>query len=60
MRNPFASLERALFWTLAIAAFAAAAVGLGARAADRIAVAYEQQRSNYAIVRVLAPEGEEG
>ncbi len=60
MRNPFAGLERALFWTLAFAAFAAAAVGLGARAADRIAVAYEQQRSNYAIVRVLAPEGEEG
>lgn len=60
MRNPLAGLERALFWTLAFAAFAAAAAGLAARAADRVAVGYEQSRTNYAIVRVIAPEGDEG
>lgn len=59
MRNPLVGFERALFWTLAFAAFAATAVALGARAADRLAVSYEQQRSNYAIVRVIAPEGDE-
>jgi cell division protein FtsX len=57
MRNALAGIERALFWTLAFAAFAAAAAGFGARAADRLAVSYEAQRASYAIVRVLAPEG---
>ncbi|MGQ0531287.1 MAG: hypothetical protein ACT4OF_01175 [Caulobacteraceae bacterium] len=60
MTNPFVGVERALFWTLAFAAFAAAAAGLAARAADRVAVGYEQARSNYAIVRVLAPDGPAG
>ncbi|WP_135211085.1 FtsX-like permease family protein [Vitreimonas flagellata] len=59
MRRALPGVERALFWTLVFAAFAAVAVALGARAADRIAVSYEQQRTNYAIVRVIAPEGEE-
>ncbi|MGD9979634.1 MAG: hypothetical protein AB7H66_07555 [Hyphomonadaceae bacterium] len=60
MKNPFVGMERSLFWTLAFAAFAAAAVGIVARAADRVAVDYEQTRSNYAIVRVLAPDGPVG
>jgi cell division transport system permease protein len=60
MKNPFVGMERSLFWTLAFAAFAAAAAGLAARAVDRVAVGYEQQRSNYAIVRVLAPDGPVG
>lgn len=60
MRNALVGVERALFWTLAFAAFAAAAAGLAARAVDRVAVGYEQSRSAYAIVRVLAPEGPEG
>jgi len=59
-KNALTGLERALFWTLAFAAFAAAAAGLAARAVDRLAVAYEQSRSSYAIVRVLAPDGPEG
>lgn len=57
MRNALAGIERTLFWTLAFAAFAAAAVGLAARAVDRVADSYEVQRMNYAIVRVVAPEG---
>jgi cell division transport system permease protein len=60
MRNALTGVERALFWTLAFAAFAAAAAGLGARAVDRLAVQYETQRNAYAIVRVLAPEGPTG
>jgi len=60
MRNALTGVERALFWTLAFAAFAAAAAGLAARAVDRIAVNYEAQRSAYAIVRVVAPEGPAG
>ena len=60
MKNALTGVERALFWTLAFAAFAAAAAGLGARAVDRIAVRYEQQRNAYAIVRVIAPEGPAG
>lgn len=60
MKNPFAGVERALILTLVFAAFAATLAGLGARAADRLAVHYEQQRSAYAVVRVLAPEGPEG
>jgi cell division transport system permease protein len=57
MRNALTGVERALFWTLAFAAFAAAAAGLAARAVDRLAERYEQDRTGYAIVRVLAPEG---
>lgn len=57
MRNALAGVERALFLTLVFAAFAATLAALGARAVDRIAVAYEIQRDSYAIVRVLAPEG---
>jgi cell division protein FtsX len=60
MKNALAGVERALFWTLAFAAFAAAAAGLAARAVDRLAVEYESQRNAYAIVRVLAPEGPAG
>lgn len=60
MKNALAGLERAVFWTLAFAAFMAAAAGLGARAVDRIAVDYGTQRSTYAIVRVIAPEGPAG
>lgn len=59
MRNALAGVERAMFWTLAAAAFAAAAAGLAARAVDWVASKYEVDRSNYAIVRVLAPEGPE-
>ncbi len=60
MRNALVGVERALFWTLAFAAFAAACAGLAARAVDRVAVHYEQSRSAYAIVRVLAPDGPAG
>ncbi len=59
MKNALAGVERALFWTLAFAAFAATAAGLAARAVDRMAVHYEQTRASYAIVRVEAPEGPE-
>lgn len=60
MRNALTGVERALFWTLAFAAFAAAAAGLAARAVDRVAADYEAAQSNYAIVRVIAPEGPAG
>lgn len=60
MKNALTGIERAMFWTLAFAAFAAAAAGLAARGVDRVAAAYEAARSNYAIVRVLAPEGPAG
>ena len=35
MKNALSGIERALFWTLAFAAFAAACAGLAARAVDR-------------------------
>ncbi|MGE0595048.1 MAG: hypothetical protein AB7P07_01675 [Hyphomonadaceae bacterium] len=57
MRNALAGIERSLFWTLAFAAFAAAAAGLTARGIDRIADGYEAMRRSYAIVQVIAPEG---
>ena len=60
MRNALTGVERALFWTLAFAVFAAVAAGLAARAVDRVAASYEEARSNYAIVRVIAPEGPAG
>jgi cell division transport system permease protein len=60
VKNALTGVERALFWTLAFAAFAAAAAGLAARAVDRVAAAYEEARHGYAIVRVLAPEGQPG
>lgn len=60
MRNALTGVERALFWTLAFATFAAAAAGLAARAVDRLAVSYETARSSYAIVRVIDPEGPAG
>jgi cell division protein FtsX len=60
MRNALSGVERALFWTLAFAAFAAAAAGLGARAVDRMAAAYEEARHGYAIVKVDAPAGAAG
>ncbi|MGE3143407.1 MAG: hypothetical protein AB7L65_08805 [Hyphomonadaceae bacterium] len=53
-------LERALFWTMAVAAFTAALACLGARAADRAAGAALDARQSYVIVRVRAPEGTEG
>ena len=52
--------DRALFWTFAVAAFAVAAAGLAARAVDRLAIRYESDRVNYAIVQVTAPEGDTG
>jgi cell division transport system permease protein len=60
MRNALSGVERALFWTLAFAAFAAAAAGLAARGVDRVAAGYEESRSSYAIVQVIAPEGPSG
>jgi hypothetical protein len=60
MINALTGVERALFWTLVFAAFAAAAAGLAARGVDRVAASYEAARSNYAIVQVIAPEGPAG
>lgn len=60
MRNALTGVERAMFWTLAFAVFAAVAAGLSARAVDRLTSHYEAERRSYAIVRVLAPEGPEG
>src|SRR5689334_21457513 len=60
MKNALTGVERALFWTLAFAAFAATAAGLAARAVDRTASGYEDARRSYAIVRVIAPEGPAG
>jgi len=60
MRNALTGVERALFWTLAFAAFAAAAAGLAARAVDRVAADYEAARTSYAIVRIVEPEGPVG
>ena len=50
--------ESALFWTFAVAAVAALLVMLVARVADRFLGAYDAETSNYAIVRVLAPDDE--
>jgi cell division transport system permease protein len=57
MRNALTGVERALFLTLVFATFAATAAGLAARAVDRLAERYDQDRNAYAIVRVVAPEG---
>lgn len=54
-----AGFDRSLFWTLTFAVFAAVAAGLASRAADRLASGYETERTSFAIVRVLAPEGAE-
>lgn len=59
MKNALSGVERAMFWTLAVAAFAAVAVGLSARAAHRLADQYDADRRSYAIVTVVAPEGPE-
>lgn len=56
MKNALRGVERALFWTLAFAAFAAAAAGLAARAADRLAANELRELARYAVVRVVAPE----
>ncbi len=58
--KPTGGADRALFWTFVVAAFAVAAAGLAARAVDRMALGYESERANYAIVQVEAPEGEPG
>jgi cell division transport system permease protein len=60
MSRAMSGVDRALFWTLAFAVFAAVAAGLAARTVDRMAGAYETERASYAIVRVQAPEGPEG
>lgn len=60
MKNALTGVERAMFWTLVFAVFAAAIAGLAARGVDRMAAAYENARHGYAIVRVLAPEGPAG
>lgn len=57
MRNALAGMERTLFWTLAVAAFAAACIGLAARAIDHLATAYEQQSQSFAYVQIDAPSG---
>ncbi|MES1156368.1 MAG: hypothetical protein ABUL73_01195 [Alphaproteobacteria bacterium] len=56
MARPFADADRSFFWTLVVAAFAAAAVGLASRAIDHTAAKYQDARRNYAIVRVIAPD----
>lgn len=60
MKRGFAGADRALFWTFAVAAFAIAIAGLAARAVDRAAIGYDTQRNNYAIVRIIAPDGPAG
>lgn len=60
MKNALAGVERALFWTLVFAAFAATAAGLAARAVDRMAAQYDYLREGYAIARVIEPEGMAG
>jgi cell division transport system permease protein len=57
MRNALAGVERALFWTLVFAAFAATAAGLAARAVDRAAAAEENERRSYAVLNIVYPEG---
>lgn len=57
MKGEPTAMDKALFWTLAFAAFAAVAAGLGARVVDRMAADYQEARTNYAIVRVIAPAG---
>lgn len=52
--------ERTLFWAMAIACFTAALACLAARAVDRAAIDVLRDRSGYLIVRVLAPEGDDG
>lgn len=59
MGKALAATERALFWALAAAVFAAVCAGLAARAIQRVSENYESQVRNYAIVRVEAPEGPE-
>jgi len=56
MKNALSGVERALFWTLAFAAFAAAAAGLAARAVDRLAANELRELARYAVVRVVAPD----
>ena len=56
MARPFADADRAFFWTLAIIAFVAAAVGIAGRAVDHTAAKYEDARRDYAIVRIIAPD----
>lgn len=53
-------LERALFWTMTVAAFTAALACLAARAVDRAALNAQAARQGYMIVRVLSPEGPDG
>ncbi len=58
MKNALTGVERALFWTLVFAAFAAAAAGLAARAVDRLASEDLRALTGYAVVRVNAAEGD--
>jgi len=60
MKNALTGVERALFWTLVFAAFAAAAAGLAARAVDRLAAERQASLTQYAIVRVVAPDAPAG
>ncbi|MBY0565550.1 MAG: hypothetical protein K2P58_15380 [Hyphomonadaceae bacterium] len=57
MKGEPIGFDRALFWTLVFAVFAAVAAGLGARVVDRLATGYQEAATNYAVVRVIAPEG---
>jgi cell division protein FtsX len=51
-----AGAERALFWALVAAVFAAVCAVLAARATYRVAEHFEADVRNYAIVRVAAPD----
>ena len=57
MKREFAGLDAPLFMALVAAVFAAVMAGLGARAVQRLADAHRQDVENYAIVRVIAPDG---
>lgn len=59
MKNALTGVERALFWTLVFAAFAATAAALAARAVDRLAAREIQNLTSYAVVRVVAPDDEQ-
>jgi cell division protein FtsX len=56
MSRAMAAAERALFWALVAAVFAAVCAGLAARATYRVAEHYEADVRNYAIVSIQAPE----
>lgn len=54
------SRDRSMLWTMIVACFTAALACAGARAVDRAAAGVLRDREGYLIVRVMAPEGEDG